>query len=168
MMLWLGIIVLIVAFLLYLLFMPLDLVVNTDENQYYVRIGVLGKAGIEKDEDYLVRIRLRTLFTYFDFHPLKKRSSKKKEKEKAVKNKRTNFKWSYVKTAGRLIRSFEVKRFFLDLDTGNCITNARLYPVFSLLQFQGISCGVNFNHRNTLVLHLQNRPIRIIKSFINP
>ena len=165
MMLWLGIFVLLVAILLYLLFMPLDLVLNTDENQYYLRVGVLGRAGIENDEEYLVRIRLRTLFTHFDYHPLKKRSPKKK---KTDKKKKRNFKWSYVKIAGRLIKSFEVKRFLLELDTGNCITNARLYPVFSLLQFQGISCGVNFDHKNTLVLHLQNRPIRIIKSFINP
>ena len=166
MMLWLGIFVLVVAILLYLLFMPLDLVVNTEKDEYFLRIGVLGRAGIEKDEDYLIRIRLRTLFTHFDYHPLKKRTPKKKKADKGKKKRR--FKWSYIRTAGRLIKSFEVKRFFLELDTGNCITNARLYPVFSFLQFQGISCGVNFNHRNTLVMHLHNRPIRIIKSFINP
>ena len=166
MMLWVGAVVLVIAILLYLLFMSIDLVIDTDENQYYVSIGSLGKASVEKDEEFLVRIRLRTLFTHFDFHPLKKQKPKKKKKEKVKK--KGEFKWSYLRMGHRIIRSFDLKKFYLDLDTENCITNAKLYPAFALLQHIGINCNVNFEHRNTLVLHLHNRPIRIIKTFINP
>ena len=68
----------------------------------------------------------------------------------------------------QLVRSFEVKRFSLDIDTGHCITNARLYPVFAFLDFWVGNYRVNFMGRNSIDLHLQNRPYRIIKSFINP
>ena len=166
MMLWVGAVVLVIALLLYLLFMSIDLVVDTDENQYYVSIGSLGKASIEKDEEFLIRIRLRTLFTHFDFHPLKKKSPPKKKKKKVQK--KGKFKWSYMKMGYRFIKSFELKRFYLELDTENCITNARLYPAFALMQQIGINCNVNFRHENSLVVHLHNRPIRIIRTFINP
>ena len=148
--------------------MPIDLIVDTIENQYALRLGILGRVRIEKDENYLIRFRLYTLFTRFSFYPLKKRSPKKNGKKEDKKAKKRQFKRSYIRVARRLIRSFEIKKFALELDTGNCITNSRLYPVFAFLNYRGVDCAINFIDRNSMVLHVQNRPIRILKTFINP
>ena len=165
MMLWLILAFLLLAFLIYLLFLPIDIVLNSTSHQFFVRLGVLARADLVTDEDYLIRVDLRTLFMRFKFYPLKRKKSKKKTKEKSQKYK---FKWSHINTVVSLIRSFEVKRFSLDIDTGNCITNARLYPAFAFLDFWVGNYQINFDGRNHLELQLQNRPYRIIKSFINP
>ena len=75
---------------------------------------------------------------------------------------------SEIRKLFRVIRSFEVKQFSLDIDTGSCITNAKLFPVFAFLDFWVGNYRVNFEGHNSIVLHIQNRPYRIIKSFINP
>ena len=72
-----------------------------------------------------------------------------------------------IKKVRRMLRTFKVKEFLLDFDSGNCITNAKLYPVFVYLNYQIGGFHINFQGRNQLVLQLHNRPIHIIKSFIN-
>ena len=164
-MLWLIFAFLLLALLTYLLFLPIDIVLNSTSRQFFVRLGVLARADVVQDENYLIRIDLRTLFMRFKFYPLKRKKSKKKTKKKSREGK---FKWSYLNTAVSLIRSFEVKNFSLDIDTGSCITNAKLYPAFAFLDFWVGNYQINFDGRNHLELELQNRPYRIIKSFINP
>ena len=169
MMLWLGVIVLLVGILLYLLFLPIDIVINTSIKQYMIRLGWLASARVEEDESHLIRLRVKALFTHFNLYPLEWSFKSKKKKEKKEKKKRNRkFGWSEIKTAYRFIRSFKLKAFSLDLDTGNCITNSKWYPVFALLSYRGLDCHINYINKNKLVLHIQNRPIRIIKSFINP
>ena len=165
-MLWIVLGILFIFIVLYVLFLPLDLIINTIQNQYYIRAGVLAKARFTVDENYLFRIELRTLGIPHTIYPLRKQ--KRIKKKTIAKKGKSRFKWSYMKTAVRLIRSFELKRFSLQLDTGNCITNAKLYPVFAYFNYLGSDLQVNFKGENQLHLHLQNRPIRIVKSFINP
>jgi hypothetical protein len=55
----------------------------------------------------------------------------------------------------------------LDVDTGNCIQNAKLYPAFAFLNHHVGTFHINFEGRVNMVLHMQSRPINIIKSFIN-
>ncbi len=165
-MLWIVLGILFILVVLYVLLLPLDLVINTIQNQYYIRAGVIAKARFKVDDNYLFRIELRTLGIPYTIYPL--RRQKRIKKETRPKKAKGRFKWSYMKTGVRLIRSFELKRFALQLDTGNCITNAKLYPVFAYFNYLGSDLQVNFKGNNQLNLHLQNRPIRIVKSFINP
>ncbi|MGB5236903.1 MAG: hypothetical protein WBN59_04660, partial [Flavobacteriaceae bacterium] len=162
-MLWIVLVVLFILLILYVLFLPLDLVVNTIQNQYFIRAGVIARANFAVDENYLFRIELRTLGIPFTIYPLRKKKRKKRE-TKPQKKETERFKWSYINTAMRLIRSFELKRLYLKLDTGNCITNAKLYPVFAYLNYMGSDFQINFKGENQLHLHLQNRPIRLVKS----
>ena len=165
-MLWIILVLLFLSLLIYLLLLPINIVIDSIDNQYFVSLGSLAKANVAKDDDYLLRIDLRTLFLRFKFYPLKKRAAKKKKKKRETEKKK--IKWSQIKSIFRIVRSFEVKQFSLDIDTGHCITNAKLYPVFAFLDFWVGNYRVNFIGRNSIVLHLQNRPYRIIKSFINP
>ncbi|WP_157961199.1 hypothetical protein [Lutibacter citreus] len=60
-----------------------------------------------------------------------------------------------------------MKKFLINIDTGDPILNAKLYPIFSLLNISKGNFNVNFKNINQLTLHLENRPIDIIKSYIN-
>jgi hypothetical protein len=131
-----------------------------------VQISGLAKIEIEGHKEEIIRVRLRTFFMKFYFYPLRKRgtSKKKKQKKDVVKKKRNRL---GLRKALRVLRSFKVKHFLLDVDTGDCISNAKLYPVFTFLNYHFGAFHINFQGRNSLAVHLQNRPIYIIKSFIN-
>ena len=98
------------------------------------------------------------------FCPIKKHSGKtgKAQKREPRKKRSVNF-----TTALRILKSFQVKRFLLDIDTGDYMTNAKLVPVFVLLDEFLASFHINFQNRNILVMDLRNRPYRILKQIIN-
>lgn len=151
---------------IYLLVMPIVLLIDTTTDQYFIQFRGLAKASLEAHEEEILRVKLKVFFLKFYFYPLKKINFKwrfkraKKEGEKP--NKRINF-----KTGFRLLKSFRIKRLIVDIDTGDYITNAKLYPVAAFLKHYSGNINVNFEGRNKLVICIQNRPINIIKSFIN-
>ncbi len=159
----LTVVILLVVLLAFgLLFVPIQIYIDTDTLQYFVRIKGLAKASLEPDKKELLRIRLKVLFFERFFYPIRK-SSKPKLPKKKVKNKRRMKFGNMV----RVIRSFQVRRFVLDLDTGDYIANAKMYPVFMLFNHYGASFHINFEDRNRLLIDIRNRPFRILKSFIN-
>ena len=168
MVLWIVLGVVLLLFLA-LLFMPLNLVLDTRTHEYYVQAAGLAKMRIEGDEKAIIRLRLQALFRSFYFYPIDwidrpKRIEEKRERKKKKKKKATKLS---LRTILRVLKSFKVKRFWVHLDTGDCIANAKLYPGFALLNYLGGNFGVNFHGRNEVVLHLQNKPIRLLRSFIN-
>lgn len=158
--------VLVLLFVFYVLFVPIDLVVDTKSGQYYVKVKGLAKVEIEGHKEEVLRIKLKTLFMKFYFYPFRRKSASKKDDQKKVVKKRKRKRMG-LKKGLRLFRSFKVKRLLLVLDTGDCIYNAKLFPVFAFLNFYVGTFNINFQGRNRLAVHLQNRPINIIKSFIN-
>jgi hypothetical protein len=143
--------------------MPIILFIDTNTNEYYVQLKGLAKASLEPIKIELLRVKLNVLFMTFYFYPLKYKWIKKKKKAKKPFNKQLI---SFNKIT-RIIKSFKVKRFLLKIDTGDPIINAKLYPIFSLLNYSVGNFNVNFKNKNQLALHLENRPIDLIKSFIN-
>ncbi|NNE78199.1 MAG: hypothetical protein HKN31_14145 [Pricia sp.] len=152
--------------LLYLLFVPIELYFNTDTNQYYAQLRGLAKVSIEGDREEVIRIRLRTLFRNFYFYPLRKSGTESTKKIEKTKKKRRKTRIGFKKIIG-VMKSFKTKQLFLDMDTGDCLMNAKLYPVFTFINYYKGNLNINYLGRNQLVLHLENRPIRIIRSFIN-
>ncbi|MGB5820785.1 MAG: hypothetical protein WBG90_14965 [Saonia sp.] len=164
-----SILVLMLFFLLivYILFMPINVFIDTVANQYYVQFTGLAKATIEGHQEELLRIKLQTFFMKFYFYPLKMgKASKKKKIAKGAIGKR-NKGTIGLKKGLRVLRSFKVKYLLVDVDTGNCVLNAKLYPLFAFLNYSKGTFRINFEGRNNMALHMQNRPIFIIKSFIN-
>tara|TARA_R110000787_G_scaffold96415_6_gene199811 strand:+ start:1784 stop:2278 length:495 start_codon:yes stop_codon:yes gene_type:complete len=163
-MLWVFLILLFLSIVIYLLFARISLFIDTSVNRYFIKLQGICSINAERDEAEILKLRLNIFFFNFNFYPF--RPDKKKTIKPKKKNKRSRFSLTF-KQAYRLIKSFKIKRFYLDLDTGDCITNAKLYPVFLLLNYKRGNFNINFNGRNKLVLHIQNRPVYIIKSFIN-
>ena len=151
----------------YLLFTPICLVIDTHKHLYYIQQKGLLKAQLMPDDNAIFKIRIRLLFFHFNIWPLKhkKRAATKK---KTPKLKRKHSKRPIkLKRLMAVLRSFKVKTFHLNFDSGNCISNAKFYPAFALLNYFNMDCHINFLGRNALLLVIENRPIRIIKSFIN-
>jgi hypothetical protein len=151
------------SLVLYLLLIPIVLNIDTISNEYHLRVKGLAKASIEQHDTEIFRIKIRAFLTNFYVYPLKKKQPKKKPKEQQIHK--------YKKKLGpkkvlRLFRTFKVKRFYMDLDTGNCITNAKLYPVFAILNYKVGAMNINFQGRNELVLRIENRMIYIVKELL--
>lgn len=163
-MLWVILILLLLSTVIYLLFARISLFIDTSTNCYFLKLKGICRINVERDETEILKLRLNFFYFNFNFYPF--RPDQKKRIKAKKKNKKSRFSLTF-KQAYRLFKSFTIKRFYLDLDTGDCITNAKLYPVFSLLNYKRGHFNINFNGRNKLVLHIQNRPVYIIKSFIN-
>jgi integrase len=163
-MLWAILIVLFISLVIYLLFTSLSVFIDTSANRYCLELKGIFSINAESHASEILIFRLHIFFFDFIFYPL--RPNKKKKIKTKKKYKKSKFFLTF-KQVYRIIKSCKIKRFFMDIDTGDCITNARLYPAFALLNYKGANFNINFEGRNKLVVHIQNRPIYIIKSFIN-
>lgn len=163
-----AILLVFILILVGLLFIPINIYVDTRRNLYYAELKGLARASIEPDKIEVIRIRLKIPFKVFYFFPLKAWNSLKKKKKRKTEKGSKNRNRFTPKTILRLIRSFRVKEWKLDLDTGDCITNAKLYPLFALLNYRFGGFNINYEGRNHALLLLRNRPISMIKLFINP
>ena len=157
--------ILFLLLILYLLFVPVVFFIDTTTNEYYIQLRGLAKVSIVADAKEVLKIKLKITFFNFYFYPLKKKSPPKK-KEIAKRNESRTMKRISLRKSVRVLRSFKVKRILLDIDTGDWILNAKLYPIFGFLNYHVGKFNINFEGRNRLALHLENRPIYILKSFI--
>lgn len=162
-------IILVLLFLVfvYLLFTPIILSIDTISNTYYMRFSGLVKASVLGDKEAVLKVKVKILFFHFYIYPFRRNKDIKLKKTKNNLKPIKRRKKMRLQKGLRLLKSFKVKRFFLNIDTGDCIANAKLYPVFALLNYKGGNFNINFDGRNQLILFIQNRPIHIIKSFIN-
>lgn len=158
---------LLVLLVIYILFIPIIIFIDTNTNQYYIHLKSLAKISIEGNEESLIKIKLKLFFLNFNFFPLKKNKKHSKKEHPKERKSKTGRNRIGTKTYIRLLKTFKVKHFFLNIDTGDCICNAKLYPVFALLNYRIGHFKINFIGNNQLILHLENRPIYILKSFIN-
>lgn len=161
--------ILFLLMLFYLSMMPIVLFIDTKTNQYYLQVKGLVKASIESHDEELFRIRLQLFFLSFYFYPLRNIGigNKKKLLKSTENNNKKIGKGINFKKGLRMLKSFKVKRFLFDIDTGDCILNAKLYPLFAMLNYHVGGFSVNFEGRNRVELHIYSRPIYLIKSFIN-
>ncbi|WP_340202257.1 hypothetical protein [Ascidiimonas sp. W6] len=156
------------AVILYLLFVPVIISIDTVNQNYYLQVKGLAKVFITGDEKQLIKVKLKIFFLNFNFYPLKKKTTKKKELEITEKSsKKKKYSVLNLKSALRILRSFEIKKCQLDIDTGDCIENAKLYPVFVFLNRTKGTFRINFEGKNSLLLCVENRPLWLIRSFIN-
>ena len=157
---------LLILVVIYLLLMPIILFVNLQTNEYYVQLQGLIKASIQADEKEVLRVKIKVLFLNFKFYPLRRKKTSNKSKKIKKFNTKNRSKSVKFRKLIRILKTFKIKRLFINIDTGDCISNAKLFPIFAFLNQTKGSFKVNFEGRNQMVLHMQNRPIHIIKSFI--
>lgn len=161
------IICILILLAIYILLVPIVLFIDTKTNQYYIHFKSLAKISIEGNEEALIKIKLKLFFLNFDFFPLKTNKKNIKKEHEKKRSPKISRKRIDTKTGLRLLKTFKIKHFYINIDTGDCIYNAKLYPIFTLLNYRTGYFNINFTGNNRLILHLENRPIYILKSFIN-
>ncbi len=161
----LAVLTILFAALAYLLLTPIMLYVDTRNDTYFVRQQGIIKAAVLGDKKEVLRIKLTVFFLDFYVYPF--RSKKKPSKPKTIKKKKKGNTSFSFEVRLRLLKTLKIKKLVVDIDTGDCLANAKLYPIFAFLNYKFGGFHINFEDRNQLVLHLESKPIRIIKSFIN-
>lgn len=64
------------------------------------------------------------------------------------------------------MRSFKLKKFSLNIDTGNVLTNAYLFPVFAVFGGRKYQLSVNYASKNEFIIHYQNNLLTILSHII--
>ena len=174
---------LLIFFFLWILFGPLDFVVNTFKEEYYFQLRKVYRISIIFDPDEIVFLNIKVFFISFNIHPLqiitnprkkKKGKKKKKEKEKRKRVQRIrslkNMGVFFSRLTWKTIETFKLRKLRINLDTGNVITNAYLIPIFTILNGNRTQLSVNYSgqigvhiaYENSLFLILR----AVIKSYI--
>lgn len=159
---------LLVGFLTYLLVMPLELCLDSYRGTFFLRLGVLARLGVEKDPVDFMRLHLKVLFLHFYWRPAEAASWARPRKKPTPGSRGRKPRGLSLERWVKLLKTFRVKSFRLELDTGDPVANARLFPLFYLLGQRAADVGINFLGRNHVSLQIVNRPIYILNALFNP
>ncbi|MBL7112359.1 MAG: hypothetical protein ISS19_10515 [Bacteroidales bacterium] len=147
-------------FLLWLLFAPLIIRVDSDNQRYSLSVPGIFKAMVVPD-DKLFHIRLWVLFIPFKIDPMRRRMKKGEEQGRNKRKKRrrdfSKLMKARLMALKELIRSFTLKKLWLNLDTDDFILNSHLVPVFTTINNQDVNLTVNYEGEISLFMVLNNR-----------
>jgi hypothetical protein len=162
---WLIILIIFLAITGYMLFFPLTVKIDTDNENYFIRLpGVLGFRVMKGMSGW--KIRYSVLFMRFYvklFQPGEHR--KKLDKENLKSKKRTSgwrSKMDYALMGINIMRTFRLKKLRWSIDTDDYPLNAQLIPLVSFLNNDRVNVSVNFNDYNAFYIVLQTYLFRII------
>ena len=162
--------------LIWLLVIPIQIIVNSDGPFLKVNIVSIGSAGVYLVENIPV-LRIDVPFVKKDipFTSFRGKSKKEKpvktEKDKPKKSKKKSFSKKRLKWILRLFRipgSFVLKRANVNIDTGDVITNAYMFPLFGYLDGhrKNWSWSVNYFGEIEIYLILQSSVLRMIYVYL--
>jgi len=163
-MFWFIFIAVILITLLWILFGPVIIFVNTESKRYSVTLPGIFNARVIPSAD-LFKIRGSVFFIPYRYNPFHKKP-KKPEEEKPARKKRS-FKLSDGMPLGKsIMHAFRIRKLHLNLDTDDFALNAWLVPVFSAVNSENISLQANFEGDISLQLDLRTRLGAVIWAFI--
>jgi hypothetical protein len=155
------------SFIFVLLWTPIRLVIDSKREVYQVEWQYIGSAMLIEYDNFLsVQIQV---FFFRKIIPIGFSFKKKKEVKPTVKKQvrktpsvfSSRFRPKFIK----ILRSFEIKRLKINWDTDDYILNAYLYPITPFLRAENKSFSINFEGKQEVELIIENRLVRIIKSF---
>ncbi|HEX5168302.1 MAG TPA: hypothetical protein VFW11_03965 [Cyclobacteriaceae bacterium] len=164
---WVLISILLILLILFggFLLRPIVLYIDTDENRFELFQAPVFKFffhfGKDKFSPHMQLVGVNV--------PLEAKEKKTKKlparKHKTRKHfHRSSAAWRFV--IQRIIKSFTIKRFIVDLDTDDVVLNAQLVPLFLALSRGPATLSSNFSGRVYFHLQAENRPVRLLWIFI--
>lgn len=160
----LGLLFLLLALIL---FDPIELCIDTRREDYHLRWSGLGSARLTGSLDDPV-LRVWVLGWRRRFHLLDGAGGADEpgpeKKRKASKRRRPD--WFDRRMMLRLLRTFRVRRFSLQLDTGDYAANALLHPLFGLLSRRGGQWRIVYGGPSELDLRVTNRGWDVLIAFL--
>ena len=162
-MLWFLIpLLIIVVIICYLLLAPFYLEIDSEQRLFRVRFDRLAVARLEISDSTIIvdvwvagwRKRIDLLATKEKKAPQKIKPIKKQEPKKKVQH--------IMSRVVAMVKSFEVKECYLNIDTRDMSWNGILYPMFyGLSRRTGKELYINFVDKNELRLTVRNNIARI-------
>lgn len=169
-MLWIILLGLFLASLLWLLFSPIYFKVEWNDANQSVQLhwwGVVRASLFPEMGGWTFRIEL-PLFTRS--WPITRwwPSGKKEPQKKAKSTRKRSWRPKHpLQLVRRLWRSFHLIRFQVDVDTDDYVWNAYLFPLFRVTNpANNKDWRINFKGRNELTLIVENRLYRLLYAFI--
>ena len=154
--------------------LPFDLIIDSTRNVYQLRwLGLLRIQAVILQKDIIFRFKI--FFWKKDFYPLhhKEKSAKQKHEKKKKKKKEASWKkvdkskiMRWVTKSKKILRSFEVREFHLNLDTDSYIWNGYLYPIFFFVDRSHRHLQINYKGDFVFKLWIKTRPYNILKAII--
>lgn len=171
-MVWMIIFIIFIAVILYLLFAPIYLEIDSARDIYSIRFHRLAQAKmIILESSLMLQYNLLGFRKNIDlFHLTSKQTKSKKLKTKGggyisfpnIRNIRSSF-----PKIRNIMSSFIVARCCISISAENIQLNAYLFPLFYLISHQtGKQIQINFIGENEIILTLKNRLARIVWAFI--
>lgn len=169
---------LILLLLFWILFARLIFYVDTVTSEYYVSFGNQIKMDLFFMDGFPM-LRAKIFFIQKEIDPLepntkkKKKKKEKKEKDKKEKTKKREIvdKPGLAKTAIRqikkIIKTFNVKKFHLNIDTNDFIYNSYLAGLFSAINRGNLLLQTNYTGDFFLKINIQNRIVNILMPLIS-
>lgn len=152
-----------IAVICYVLFAPFSLEINSFDNFYGIRFHYLASVNLVLMDDRL-KINLNAMGWHWQTDPFAKRAKAETKPVKQKKEKKSNFSLPLVKA---LLKTFKIKKCYLDLDTGDVQVNGILYPIaYWLGTYTAKPITINFLHHNEINLEIENNMARLIKAYI--
>jgi len=159
-MFWIILISVIAATLLWIMLGPVIIFLDTQENRYHLNLPGIIKVAAVPDGDFFL-VRGRVFLIPFRFDPFtenrRKRKRKPKESSETPKRKRSLNLLQGMKLGRDVMRSFRIRRIWLNIDTDDFMLNTQLVPVFSAINSQHTRMQVNFEGDASLLLDLRTR-----------
>ena len=153
--------------MIWLLLVPVQLIIDSDVPSIMIRMISVGSAVILLKEHTPV-LKLQGFFLTREIPFMKSRGKSEDIKKERKKKKQRRFRFTkktkWLLRVLRIPRSFRIKRINVNIDTGDYIINAYIFPVFSQLNDHrpGWTCSVNYFGRNQIYLILQTTLIRML------
>jgi len=145
----------------YLLFAPFYLEINSTKGFYGIRFNYLASANLVLIDNRL-KVNVAAAGWHKKIDPFAKTA---KTKPVQPKNKKiSRFSFGLVKA---LLKTFKIRKCYVDIDTDNVQLNGILYPaVYWLSNYTAQPLSINFLHHNEIDLKIENNIARLIKAYI--
>lgn len=147
----------------WVLIAPLTLRIDTVSGDYDLRLRGIGGMRLQAGPgDWVVKARVLfwkkewDLWRWLGQARRRKKGDGKARQPKTSRRRSRRISW---KKMVRILKSFRVRRFRVEIDTDDYVLNAYLFPVFHLLSRGRLQ--INFNGRNDIQIEITNRIGRI-------
>lgn len=160
------ILIVLLVFVTILLLTPIRFKIDSNKSIYLAEWKHLLSAKLLLQNNEPI-VQLKSFFWKKEINLLKINSglnNTTQKKRKSTQQKKSKF--NFKKKIKPLLKSFQVRKFFINIDTNNYAWNAYLFPIFYFLKSEQRQLHINFQGNVEVLLDIQNRPLRILWALI--
>jgi len=164
----LAVLFLVLLLILFFLFTPLIISINTEEKLYEVRLKGVLRLHFRFEGD-LFQVKGTLFFIPFTISTFNAKQKKDKESKRGLKN--LYAKLAELKSAPTLLRyafkvlkTFNIRYLRLNFDTDDFVRNAQLVPYVAYLnsRVENMNLSINFTGESFAVMMIQNRIYKLL------